>query len=151
MKTWDLFRTVKADNALGKVVSGQVLLRLLAASQANNGSAAIDVPMLGSTRMPKIIHQVCLSALYRQHWYTTGVLTLPSLQSWKTVDVPGVYGELQKSWHETYPDWLHVLWTDEDNDELVKTFHPEWSETYHALNAAVCRADMVRNMYMYSL
>lgn len=52
---WDLFRTGKVL----KVVSGQILLEMLAATKANNGSYGVDVAMVGTTGMPKIIHQVC--------------------------------------------------------------------------------------------
>jgi len=47
-------------------------------------------------------------------------------------------------------EWEYVLWTDEDNLELVKTRFPEWLETYQSLPKNIFRVDMVRNFYMYA-
>lgn len=46
-----------------RLVSGQTLLKMLAGSTDAHGNAGMDVPMLGTTRMPKIIHQVCVHVL----------------------------------------------------------------------------------------
>lgn len=49
-----------------------------------------------------------------------------------------------------HPDALHVLWTDEDNDELVKTHYREFESLYFSrLLTKVQRADIARIMYLH--
>ncbi|KAK9357144.1 hypothetical protein V1504DRAFT_494617 [Lipomyces starkeyi] len=45
--------------------------------------------------------------------------------------------------------WQWVLWTDEDNLNLVKKYFPWFLEYYQKLPGEIYRADLVRNMYMY--
>lgn len=58
---------------------------------------------------------------------------------------------MRQSWIDTYPDWVHVLWTDQDNDRLVKNYYPEYLNLYNGYEAGIYRADMVRGMYMHTL
>ena len=72
-------------------------------------------------------------------------------QSWKTTTLPPLFATLSASWREMYPDFRWVLWTDQDNLELVKTRFPEWLELYQAFPLEVYRADFARNLYMLAL
>lgn len=69
-------------------------------------------------------------------------------QSWKNRDPPSSYRPLMDSWRSTYPDWAHVLWSNEDNLALVETFYPEWRSAYDALPSDIYRAQFARNLYM---
>ncbi|KAF8606290.1 hypothetical protein BDV93DRAFT_521119 [Ceratobasidium sp. AG-I] len=71
-------------------------------------------------------------------------------QSWKTRYPPANYHSMMSSWRNVYPDWEYVLWNDDDNLELVKTFYPEWIDAYLALPSNIYRADFSRNLYMYT-
>ena len=43
-----------------------------------------------------------------------------------------------------------VLWTDDDNRELIKSRYPELLATYDGLPLAITRADFMRNFYMHA-
>ncbi|KAL6796466.1 glycosyltransferase family 32 protein [Trichoderma sp. SZMC 28012] len=47
----------------------------------------------------------------------------------------------------TYWEW--VLWTDEDNLQLVKDYFPWLEDTFLSLPGNIYRADLARNLYMY--
>ncbi|KAG9086806.1 hypothetical protein FRC06_002867 [Ceratobasidium sp. 370] len=70
-------------------------------------------------------------------------------QHWGAHGVPAIYHPLMASWQSTYPDWVHVLWDENDNLKLVETFFPEWRNAYNALPSGIYRADFARNLYMY--
>ena len=44
--------------------------------------------------------------------------------------------------------WEYVLWTDDDNREMVKRFAGWFEDTYTDLKAEIYRADSARNVYM---
>lgn len=65
-------------------------------------------------------------------------------QSWKTDDVPDRFRAWADNWRIINGDkWEYVLWTDDDNLELVKTRFPQWLDTYQKLPKNIFRADMV--------
>ena len=35
-------------------------------------------------------------------------------QTWKTKEVPEKWKKSQEEWQRLHPDWLYILWTDED-------------------------------------
>src|SRR5438094_316457 len=47
------------------------------------------------------------------------------------------------------PDWELRLWTDEDNNDLVRTEFPHMVQWFDALPFGIMRADVARYMYMY--
>lgn len=47
-----------------------------------------------------------------------------------------------------HPEWEWVLWTDDDNREVVRRFMPELLPTFEKLEGPIFRADLVRNVYM---
>ncbi|KAK4939875.1 hypothetical protein LTR10_019943 [Elasticomyces elasticus] len=77
--------------------------------------------------------------------------TIPKLfhQSWSSTDLPAKFGQWSATCRSQHPDWEWVLWTDEDNEELVKTHFPWLLKTYQSLPGTIYRADLVRNLYMY--
>ncbi|KAK9328282.1 nucleotide-diphospho-sugar transferase [Lipomyces starkeyi] len=70
-------------------------------------------------------------------------------QSWSTPELPSKFETWSRSCREQNPDWQWVLWTDEDNLNLVKQYFPWFLEYYQKLPGEIYRADLVRNMYMY--
>ena len=71
-------------------------------------------------------------------------------QSWKSLELPAKFKTWSDSCRAKHPDWEWVLWTDADNLELVRK-HFSWLEkTYHDLPGEIYRADLVRNLYMYT-
>jgi hypothetical protein len=86
--------------------------------------------------------------LCRQINATTGI---PKIfhQSWKTTKLPSKFSQWSETCRRMHPDWEWVLWTDDDNHKLVKTYFPWLEETYLGLPGPIYRADFARNLYMY--
>lgn len=71
-------------------------------------------------------------------------------QSWKSLELPAKFKTWSDSCRAKHSDWEWVLWTDADNLELVRK-HFNWLEkSYHDLPGEIYRADLVRNLYMYT-
>ncbi|KAK9234067.1 nucleotide-diphospho-sugar transferase [Lipomyces kononenkoae] len=70
-------------------------------------------------------------------------------QSWSSTELPTKFEAWSRSCREENPDWQWVLWTDEDNLNLVAKYFPWFLEYYEKLPGVIHRADLVRNMYMY--
>ena len=71
-------------------------------------------------------------------------------QTWKNVDkLPSQWREYFDGWHVKHPDFLHVLWTDEDNVQLVQQHYPEFLDHYNWLPLMIQKTDFVRLMYLH--
>lgn len=72
-------------------------------------------------------------------------------QSWKSNDIPHqIYPRHWiDSWKINYPHWQYILWTDADNDELVRTSYPQFYSFYTSLQPAIKKADFSRFLYMH--
>ncbi|KFY66466.1 hypothetical protein V497_00922 [Pseudogymnoascus sp. VKM F-4516 (FW-969)] len=77
--------------------------------------------------------------------------TVPKLlhQSWKTHELPTKFKKWSTVCREKHEDWEWVLWSNDDNLNLVKKYFPWLEETYLALPGDIFRADFSRNLYMY--
>lgn len=78
-------------------------------------------------------------------------LSVPRLihQSWKSRSLPAKFDVWSRTCRKKHPDWEWILWTDEDNLKLIKTYLPWLLPVYMQLPSAIYRADLVRNAYMY--
>lgn len=76
--------------------------------------------------------------------------SLPKLihQSWVDEDLPAKFLSWRRSWRIKNPEWSYVLWTDDDNRELITRFFPWFLDNYEALPAPIMKADVCRNFYM---
>lgn len=72
-------------------------------------------------------------------------------QSWKTRDnLPDHFQKWSDDWRRIHgSNWTYVLWTDEDNKQLVQRYYIDYFDVYNDLPREIYRADMVRNMYMH--
>lgn len=70
-------------------------------------------------------------------------------QSWKTTELPSKFERWSETCRTMHPDWEWVLWTDDDNHQLVRTYFPWLEEIYLGLPGPIYRADFSRNLYMY--
>ena len=79
------------------------------------------------------------------------LVTVPKLlhQSWKSNKLPAKFEGWSRTCREKHPDWEWVLWTDEDNLELVRRYFPWLEDTFASLPGDIYRADLARNLYMY--
>ena len=77
--------------------------------------------------------------------------TIPKVfhQSWSSTELPAKFTRWSETCRKQHPDWEWVLWTDADNEELVKRHFPWLLKTYKAMPGMIYRADLVRNLYMY--
>ena len=70
-------------------------------------------------------------------------------QSWINTSVPEHFSSWRQSWVKNHRLWEFKLWTDEDNDALVKRYAPWFLSRYEEYSEPVMRADAVRYLYMY--
>lgn len=89
-----------------------------------------------------------------------GVRTTPALfratveipkiihQTWKSEDLPASLARYQESWRRHNPGWEYRLWTDADNDALVRDEFPELLWLYRSLPRAIHCADFARVLYL---
>ncbi|KAI8609435.1 nucleotide-diphospho-sugar transferase [Chytriomyces sp. MP71] len=82
---------------------------------------------------------------------TSNVRFIPKIihQSWKTADVPKKHSDWVASWKIMNPGYEYILWTDDDNRNLVATHYPWFLKTYDAFNDPILRADASRLFYMH--
>lgn len=50
----------------------------------------------------------------------------------------------QESWKKNFPDFEYKMWTDEDNDNLIKTDYPWFLNTYNKYEKKINKIDIVR-------
>ena len=79
------------------------------------------------------------------------VVAIPKIihQTWKEETVPPSLAPYQESWKRFNPDWEYRLWTDADNDALVRDEFPSLLELYSSLPRAIHRADFARVLYLW--
>jgi len=72
-------------------------------------------------------------------------------QSWKDRNIPNhIYKkDWVDSWKNKNPDWQYILWTDENNRDLVKNHYPKYLEIYDSYENPIDRADVARFFYMH--
>lgn len=70
-------------------------------------------------------------------------------QTWKSDMMKQDYVDSFDNWSKLHPGFLHVLWTDEDNLLLVKTWFPQYEASYNWLPIIIQKTDFVRLMYLY--
>ena len=70
-------------------------------------------------------------------------------QSWVNRTVPKHYSAWRQSWVTNHRHWEFKLWTDEDNDALVRQYAPWFLSRYQEYDEPVMRADSVRYLYLY--
>lgn len=69
-------------------------------------------------------------------------------QSWKSAQLPARFESWSRSWCECFPDWTHVLWTDADNERLVREHYPAMADRYRSFPREIFRVDTARAMYL---
>jgi len=78
-----------------------------------------------------------------------GELPMYLHQTWKSELMKQNYVDSFDNWSKLHPGWLHVLWTDEDNELLVRTWFPQYLDSYLWLPLIIQKTDFVRLMYLY--
>lgn len=69
-------------------------------------------------------------------------------QTWKCKEIPPIFKKYQQ-WEEKMPDWEILLWTDDENESLVKNHFPWFYDTYKSLEFKIQKVDAIRYCYLY--
>ena len=70
-------------------------------------------------------------------------------QSWKTPELPPRFRLLACTWRDCFPEWMHVLWTDADNERFVRDEYPAFYARYRSFTKQIYRVDAVRYLYLH--
>ena len=70
-------------------------------------------------------------------------------QSWKVRHCTYEQSRVVASWLRYHPDWIHVLWTDDELDTLVMTFRKDLAQVYFDFPKDIYRLDMSRYILMH--
>lgn len=71
-------------------------------------------------------------------------------QTWKTKDIPEGWKKSKEQWISLHPGWEYMLWTDEDNRNLVIERFPDLLELYDSFPYNIQRCDFVRPLILYT-
>ena len=81
--------------------------------------------------------------------YTSSGIPKIIHQTWKTKEVPDHWKKSKDEWQRLHPDWLYILWTDEDIRNHIKDHHPDFLELHDNYEYNIQRADMIRYFILY--
>jgi mannosyltransferase OCH1-like enzyme len=71
-------------------------------------------------------------------------------QTWKSREVTNPFMKRwQESWINLNPTYKYTIWDDDDNRAFVKERFPEFLTTYDSYTQNICRADVIRYLYLY--
>jgi mannosyltransferase OCH1-like enzyme len=70
-------------------------------------------------------------------------------QTWKDENIPDKWKNSKESWIKYHPDWQYKLWTDKDNEELIRNYFPWFLKTYLNFEYNIQRADAIRYCILY--
>jgi mannosyltransferase OCH1-like enzyme len=71
-------------------------------------------------------------------------------QTWKSREVTNPFMKRwQESWTNLNPSYKYTIWDDDDNRSFVKEHFPDFLETYDSYKQNICRADVIRYLYLY--
>ncbi len=136
----------------GRMLAGVVVLAMM-------GAAALSSRLLGATHKSATTHEQALFGVWER-----GAALLDRSpeevrakhgnrvvhQSWKSSEISsGLMARCFASWSQMHPEALHVLWTDADNDLLVRQHYPQYAKLYESLRMPIMKADMVRLLYLH--
>jgi mannosyltransferase OCH1-like enzyme len=70
-------------------------------------------------------------------------------QSWKNTTLPKHIDRWSQQWKKKHKNYVHLLWTDEDNRLLVEKHYPEYLLIYDMFPRKIHRIDIVRCIYLH--
>jgi hypothetical protein len=69
-------------------------------------------------------------------------------QTWKSHELPEPFRSYQAKWRALHPHYEYRLYSDADNDALVRREFPQYYELYRAFPREIYRADLARCLYL---
>mmetsp|Transcript_30830 Transcript_30830/g.42958 ORF Transcript_30830/g.42958 Transcript_30830/m.42958 type:complete len:438 (-) Transcript_30830:281-1594(-) len=103
----------------------------------------------------KIGRRLMGAAEFRKNFYEDSIPTLPNgvpkviHQTWWSRKLKEKNVRLSASWFRCMPDWIHVLWDDDDVIELYRDYRPDLLEMMNGYPYGVQRSDMFRYLALY--
>jgi inositol phosphorylceramide mannosyltransferase catalytic subunit len=70
-------------------------------------------------------------------------------QTWKDRNIPEKWRKSHTEWQRLHPDWVYILWTDEDIRNHIEQHHPELLAVHDNYEYAIQRADMIRYVVLH--
>lgn len=70
-------------------------------------------------------------------------------QTWKDQNIPEKWKLSKEEWIKNHPDWLYILWTDEDIINHIKTFHIDYYDFFLKLEYKIQMVDAIRYFILY--
>ena len=70
-------------------------------------------------------------------------------QSWKDYSIPLKFKKWHESWKKYCPNAIMILWSDNDNFELIDRYYPQFLNVYMSLPLVIQKCDMVRLLYLH--
>ena len=131
--SWQRNFVQKVENLILRATSFEKELHLLRGTIRNN-------TVLYRKAHTRILQLEKLVGMKREFWYIPHIIH----QSWKDTNLPSRFKYWQKSWFKCFPNWKYILWTDKDNDELVKKHFPQFYNFYIKLPRKILKIDLVR-------
>eukprot|EP00835_Amoeboradix_gromovi_P003208 NODE_203_length_14950_cov_0.414450.p4 type:complete len:384 gc:universal NODE_203_length_14950_cov_0.414450:5347-6498(+) len=119
----------------------------------NDGAAELDVDQFSVPKPLKKYNwenENITNAMLLNH--TDSQIPFIFHRSWKSSKIPDQpypYWRNVKNCDKTHQNWVSVLWTDEDNLELVRRDYPEYLYIYQRLQKSIERADFARYLYLH--
>lgn len=71
------------------------------------------------------------------------------MQTWKTKDVPEKWKSSQEAIFRLMPEYEYVLMTDEDNENFVRNYFPQYLSLWNSFEHPIQKADAIRYMFLY--
>jgi len=80
-------------------------------------------------------------------------MTIPKIihQTWKNKEIPDMWKDYHNSWkkHFPEPEYKHILWTDEDNENFIKENYSWFYKVFTGYSKGIQRADAIRYFILY--
>lgn len=78
-------------------------------------------------------------------------MTIPKIihQTYKNHNLPETYKLCQNEIKKLHPDFEYKFYTDDDMDNIMKTYFPEYYEKFNELPRMIMKIDMFRYFLMY--
>jgi inositol phosphorylceramide mannosyltransferase catalytic subunit len=70
-------------------------------------------------------------------------------QTWKNLNIPRDWVLSQKEWRRHHPDWIYVLWTDDDIFDYISQYHPRFIDLFMNFPYGIQKADAIRYFILH--
>lgn len=135
----------KIRNEKGLENACQLIETYLAQQSSHNRISDYYAPYQLSLQTISQTHQVDITEIEQ------GFQEIPKIihQTWKDAFIPPGLSRFQNTWKKHHPDWIYLLWTDEDNRKFIQKHYPWFLRIYDSYPEHIMRVDAVRYFLLY--